>query len=70
MEVLGRHSGNNAYGTLFDYADGYLNFRDVFFGCGVVNTFFPYELVYSIFKLNVYEDSLYYHATSEIYFHN
>ena len=41
MEVLGRHSGNNAYGTLFDYADGYLNFRDVFFGCGVVNTFFP-----------------------------
>ena len=36
----------------------------------LLTLFSPHELVYSIVKLNVYEDSLYYHATSEIYFHN
>ena len=70
MEVIERHSGNNALGTIFDCAYGYLNFSDMLFGGGGVHKTILYHLIYSVVKIHVHEDSLYYHATSGISFIN
>ena len=59
MEVLERHSGNDASGTIFDCVDGSLDFINMLFGVrGVHNDIF-YQLVYSIVELHVHKNSFY-----------
>ena len=70
MEVLDRKISDDTSGPLLDCEYGSINFRDAFFcGGGVHNKIF-HQLVYSLVKLHVHEDSMYYHATSGIDFHN
>ena len=70
MEVLESNCGDNAFGPLYDCADGSLNFKYLFFGCGVVYTKSLHDIICSLAKLHIHKKSLYYHATSVIYFKN
>ena len=69
MEVLEWHSVSDTLGPLFDCKDGYFHFRNMFFSSGGANDDIVHQFIYGIFKLHIYEESLYYHATSGIYFH-
>ena len=69
MEVLERHSGENAWFTLFDCANGFLNLRKYLFYSRGVHNGSVHKIIYSIVKLHVHEDSLYCNDNSEIYFH-
>ena len=54
----------------FDCADGYLYFRNNFFGGGGVYNCIYHELIYSIVELHGHDDGMYYHPTSRIDFHH
>ena len=52
------------------YSYGYFNIINMFFSGGGVKNNIVHQLVYGLVKLYVHEDSMYYHATYEIYFYN
>ena len=70
MEVLKRHSGESAWVTLFECADGFFNFRNILFCGRGVHNYIVHKIIYSIVKLYVHDDSIYFNANSGIYFHN
>ena len=70
MKVLERHSGDNKSINIFDCAYDYFNLSNILFRGGCVNNIILHQIIYGIVKLNFHEDSLYYHATSGIDFHN
>ena len=70
MEVLERNDGEDALDPIFEYADASFNFINMFFSGGGFHNGIVHHLIYSIVKIHVHEDSLYYHATSGIDLHN
>ena len=70
VEVLEVNHGDNSYFPIFDCTYTALNFSDVLFGFGGVLKDISCQVLYGLFKLHDHENNLYYHATSEIYFHN
>ena len=69
MEALEFHNVEDYLGSRFDYADGYFNFGYIFFGGGNFNNNIFHQLIYSLVKIQILEDRLYYHDISEIYCH-
>ena len=70
MEVLERHSGNNASGNLFDCEDISItiNFSKMFFGSGDVHNKNFHQLIYSIVGIHFHDDRFYYQDNSGINF--
>ena len=60
MEVLESHSGNDESGYLLEFTYGYPSFINVLFGGGFFHNAIYYQLLYSLVKLHVHEDTLYY----------
>ena len=58
MEVLEKHSGNDASGPLLDCANSSLNLSDVLFGGGGVHNKSFHQSVYSLVEIHVQKYSM------------
>ena len=70
MGVLEIHGGEKTSGYLFECVGGLFNLSSMLLSDGDANNDSYHQIIYGLVKLYVHEESLYYHATSEIYFYN